>query len=451
MELALSPFPLIFSVSSFMQLPSLIGHTQEVLAEIQRFNRPADKNIEVFFRSRKYLGSHDRRFIAETAYGVLRHMRLCDFRVQTAVLNRDFKVSTEDGLLLLIASYLIQVEQRNDIQPESLSAKLINEGLKSELPAILQSLRNGGSINEESPIKRIGLQYSFPDWMVEKLVNQHGPDEAESLCKSLNEQAPMAIRVNTLQATVEKCREALEKEGIETEISALSPVGLMLKKRVNVFQLKAFKDRMFEVQDIGSQLLPVLIDPKPTVKVLDACAGAGGKALEFAALMQNRGEIYATDISKVRIEELRKRARRAGAFNIRPKAVDSLEDLADDFTGFFDLVFVDAPCTGVGTIRRNPGMKWSVTEAMVKELAEKQQSILHYCKPLVKAGGKIVYATCSLFKEENEDVVRAFISENPEFRISPMTFDGQQTEFLSLLPHRHGTDGFFCCVLDRFS
>ena len=165
--------------------------------------------------------------------------------------------------------------------------------------------------------------------------------------------------------------------------------------------------------------------------------------------MQNRGEIYATDISKLRIEELRKRARRAGAFNIRPKAVGSLDDLADEFTGFFDLVFVDAPCTGVGTIRRNPGMKWSVTEDMVKELAEKQKSILHMCKPLVKSGGKIVYATCSLFTEENEDVVRAFLSENPELRVSPMTFAGKQTEFLSLHPHRHGTDGFFCAVLEN--
>ncbi len=351
--------------------------------------------------------------------------------------------------MLKIASYLIQVDHRTDILPDSLSTKLKSEGLKAELPAILQSLSIGQAVNEPSPVKRIALQYSFPDWMVERLVNQHGPEETESLCKSLNEQAPMSIRVNTLQATVEKCREALEKEGIETEASALSPVGLMLKKRVNVFQLKAFKDGMFEVQDIGSQLLPVLIDPKPTAKVLDACAGAGGKALEFAALMQNRGEIYATDISKLRIEELRKRARRAGAFNIRPKAVGSLEDLADDFTGFFDLVFVDAPCTGVGTIRRNPGMKWSVTEDMVKELAEKQKSILHFCKPLVKAGGKIVYATCSLFTEENEDVVRAFLSENPELRVSPMTFAGKQTEFLSLHPHRHGTDGFFCAVLEN--
>lgn len=439
----------IFSVSFLMQLPSLIGHTQEVLAQFQSSNRPADKTIEIFFRSRKYLGSHDRRFIAETAYGVLRHMRLCDFLVQAATNGMDVKVSTDDGLMLLVASYLIQVEHRTDILPESLDAKLKNEALKTELPAILEKFKNGQIASSDSPVKRIGLQQSFPDWMVERLVNQHGAEETEKLCKSLNEQAPMAIRVNTLQATVEKCREALQKEGIETGVSTLSPVGLLLKKRVNVFQLKAFKDGMFEVQDIGSQLLPVLIDPKPTAKVLDACAGAGGKALEFAALMQNRGEIYATDISKLRIEELRKRARRAGAFNIRPKAVGSLEDLADDFTDFFDLVFVDAPCTGVGTIRRNPGMKWSVTEAMVKELAEKQQSILHSCKPLVKAGGKIVYATCSLFKEENEDVVHAFLSENPGFRISPMTFEGKETEFLSLFPHRHGTDGFFCAVLGK--
>ena len=437
-----------------MQLPSLIGHAQEVLAQFQSSNRPADKTIEVFFRSRKYLGSHDRRFIAETAYGVLRHMRLCDFLVQTAMSGREIKVSTEEGLTLLIASYLIHIEHRTDIQPDSLSAKLKNEALKSDLPAILQSLNNGYAVNEASPFKRVALQHSFPDWMVERLVNQHGLEEAEKLCQSLNEQAPMAIRVNTLQATVEKCREALQKEGIETEVSSLSPVGLLLKKRVNVFQLKAFKEGMFEVQDIGSQLLPILIDPKPTAKVLDACAGAGGKALEFAALMKNRGEIFATDVNKHRMEELKKRARRAGAFNIRPKHIDSLGELGKTYPEYFDVVLVDAPCTGVGTIRRNPGMKWSVSEEMVKELSEKQHQILRACAPLVKKGGWLVYATCSLFKEENEDVVERFLEEASGYstRPQPHPLDGQNTTlsgFVYLLPHRHGTDGFFCGVLER--
>ena len=202
-------------------------------------------------------------------------------------------------------------------------------------------------------------------------------------------------------------------------------------------------------------MLPMLVDPKPTDKVLDACAGAGGKTLQFAALMKNRGEIFAADVHAHRLEELRIRAKRAGAQNIRVKHVTTLSDLHGTHTGFFDVVFVDAPCSGVGTIRRNPGMKWSVSEQMVTELSEKQQSILDQCEPLVKPKGRIVYATCSLFREENESVAEQFLQRHPGFSVAalnpksvPLREESPQA-FEYLLPFDTNTDGFFVASMKR--
>ena len=188
-----------------------------------------------------------------------------------------------------------------------------------------------------------------------------------------------------------------------------------------MFSLPAFRAGWFEVQDEGSQLLPFLIDPKPNAKVLDVCAGAGGKTLEFAALMKNRGEIYAADINSFRLEELRKRTKRAGVQNVRIQEIQAIEDLAEQYSNFFDIVFVDAPCSGLGTIRRNPGMKWMVTEQTVIEVSEKQRSILHSSALLVKPGGRLVYATCTLLRQENENVVENLLVQHPEF-----TFESRQ-------------------------
>jgi 16S rRNA (cytosine967-C5)-methyltransferase len=211
------------------------------------------------------------------------------------------------------------------------------------------------------------------------------------------------------------------------------------------------------VQDEGSQLLPLLIDPKPTAKVLDVCAGAGGKTLEFAAIMKNRGEIHATDINAYRLEELKKRSRRAGASNVRVREIEEVHDLEEEFKNSFDVVFVDAPCSGLGTIRRNPGMKWMVTEETVNEVSAKQRSILDGCAALVKPGGRIVYATCTLLRQENEDVVDSFLIAHPDYH--PSSLDSSAARigltnatsgpWLKLLPHLHGTDGFFCAVVQK--
>lgn len=440
-----------------MQISSLIGHTQELLGIIQNSKKPADALIDTFFRSHKYLGSHDRKFIAETTYGTLRHLRKCELMVSSAMAEIGETLIEIDKTLFLVVAYLSLQGKMEGVLPDAISSKLKTTRLVEKTAHILNLLSKPVTILNESAVVRIGVEHSFPDWMIQKLIEQYGESEAEKICSSLNEQAPLTLRVNTLKTTIEQCQVELSKQGIQATKTLLSPFGLNLSKRINVFSLSVFRDGWFEVQDEGSQLLPFLIDPKPNTKLLDVCAGAGGKTLEFAALMKNRGEIFATDINSYRLEELRKRTKRAGAQNVRVQEIQSIEDLTDKYSNFFDIVFVDAPCSGLGTIRRNPGMKWMVTEQTVNEVSDKQKSILHSSAQLVKPGGKIVYATCTLLKQENEDVIEDFIVQHPEFKLVEANGlvnkwnNGLITTgtFFKLLPHINGTDAFFCAVLEK--
>ncbi len=436
-----------------MQFPSLLGHSQELLTIIRKSAKPADHLIDAFFRSRKYLGSHDRRFIAEAVYGTIRHLRRCEALATASVGAFPDDVSTEDSSLILLAVYLVKFDHRKDVAPNVLGPKLRSARLKESLLRFLSGLAASDVGSAEST----ALRHSFPDWMVDRFVQTYGTAETEALCSGLNEPAPLTIRVNTLKTTVKDCQEALAKQGIETKPTRLSPFGLSLSKRVNIFQFDAFRAGLFEVHDEGSQLLPLLIDPKPTWKVLDACAGAGGKTLQLAALMNNRGEIFAADPHSVRLEALRKRTRRAGVSNVRVIETSVFEAKLADFAGFFDAVLIDAPCSGLGTIRRNPGLKWSVTEQSVNELSEKQLGILSANAGVVKQGGKMFYATCTMLREENEDVIGTFLGSRSDFRLALMKPAAEkwnlshcvEGDFLKLLPHRHGTDGFFCAILEK--
>jgi 16S rRNA (cytosine967-C5)-methyltransferase len=437
-----------------MQLSSLLGHTRELLGTIRASSKPADSLMDSFFRSHKYLGSHDRKFIAESIYGTLRHMRRCELILQRSIGNDAQTLKTEDGLLLLVVTYLVAIEKRTlvaaDIVP-MLSSKQVKDRAIEFLAGMLREI----PVPSGDTVERLGIQYSYPEWIVRRVLQQYGSEEAEQILGSLNEPAPLTLRVNLLKTTVDQCTTDLKGQGIEATVTKFSPVGLQLNKRVNVFSLGTFQDGHFEVQDEGSQILPLLIDPKPTAKVLDACAGAGGKSLGFAALMKNRGEIYASDTNGYRLKELKKRSRRAGAFNIRPVEVHEIAELADKYSGYFDVVFVDAPCSGLGTIRRNPGMKWTVTEETVRQVAEKQRSILAQSAPVVKPGGRLIYATCTLLREENEDVVNEFLEKYPMFslKVPERTLaetgleNARAGNFIKLLPHIHGTDGFFCAMM----
>lgn len=461
-----------------MQLPSLLGHVQELLALIfnaQQTGRagatnsasvhrhqgarvqPADAIIDSFFRARKYLGSHDRRFIAETTYGTLRHLRRCEYVVLSSIPRPS--IPRGDRTLLLAVAYLLHVERQPLSPVDGLIGKFTSKEIRQQLPEILSRFSSFDLPIPDDPVERLALQYSFPDWMVRRLREELSLDETEQLLASLNQQAPLQLRVNTLKVALEECQRKLTSEGLETSRTKYSPIGLQTSKRVNVFHYMSFREGLFEVQDEGSQLLPLLIDSKPTDKVLDACAGAGGKTLELSALMKNRGEIVATDVQAFRLQELKKRAQRAGVSNVRIRWVDDLSELTHDFSNYFSLVLVDAPCSGLGTLRRNPGMKWTVSEETVKELSAKQVHLLEASAPLVKPGGRLVYATCTFLREENEDVVQRFLSKHPEFTLLDPSEqaatlhvpDAVSDRFIKLLPHRHGTDGFFCAMLQKVS
>jgi len=444
---------LIFLV---MQFPSLLGHVEQLLGIVQNSRLPADSLIDSFFRSRKYLGSHDRRFIAETLYGTLRHLTKCETLVAHALGVSTTQLSAQDHRLWVVAAYLTAVENQKNIPASALEEKTQSVEVRTRASEILSALSMSMDLPDE-PVGRIVAVYSFPEWMAARFVNEFGVAETEQLCGALNTPASLSLRVNTLRTNVEECQAALKGEGIETVRTRLSPVGLQVPRRRNLFQLESFRKGFFEVQDEGSQLLPLFLDPKPTAKVLDACAGAGGKTLQLAALMQNRGVIYASDINAVRLDGLRKRSKRAGAFNIRALSTENLLDRASEFQRFFDVVFIDAPCTGLGTLRRNPGMKWSVTEQSVGELALKQNDILTVHASFVNPGGLLFYATCSVLREENEEVVRAFLERHKEFALFDSADHARKTGlerfvqngFFRLWPHRNDTDGFFCAVLRR--
>ncbi|MBP6671796.1 MAG: class I SAM-dependent methyltransferase [Bacteroidetes bacterium] len=424
-----------------MKLSSLIGHVTELTQEIDRMERPADRLIDLFFRGRKYLGSKDRRFISETVYGMLRHRIRIEWGIAAA--------GVKDSPLYQCLTYLL-LDHKMSIQQISAEVNVPEE----ELSALERNVNSEPAFPSERAT--MSVKYSFPEWMLEEWEKTTGKEQLGELCAVLNTQAPMTMRVNTIKISRDACQQRLNEEGVETEQTALSPFGLNLKRRINLFQLQSFKDGMFEVQDEGSQLLALLVDPKPKSKVIDACAGAGGKALALASLMENRGEIFALDTHSFRLDELQKRVRRDGVDTIRTSVIRENEPI-EKFVGSADYVLVDAPCTGTGTIRRNPGMKWTVSQKMVEELCEKQYSILDLNSAYVKPGGRLVYATCSLIQRENQDVVERFLAAHPEFElVEPATVLARydlshiaRGKYFQLLPHQNNTDGFFAAVLKR--
>lgn len=446
-----------------MKLSSLVHHVAEVLGTVlQTFPAggatravPPDALIASFFRARKYLGSHDRRFIAECVYGTIRHLRRIDniLKGSAVVEGRPAQEALSRAL-----TYLVYVDEGRT--PER--SRELRDSFADSLPPDPISPNPSSSMTANPPSRSIDLadRYSFPTWMVERFITQYGEPEAEHLCRALNHQAPLAIRTNSHKSDRETLQRLLGTAGIASNKTTYSPLGLALAKRMNVFALEAFREGLFEVQDEGSQLVPLFMDPKPTAKILDACAGAGGKTLELSALMRNRGEIVATDVSRRRLEELRKRARRAGAHNIRVREEDYTENKPPaSREGIFDQVLLDAPCSGTGTIRRNPGLKWTVSEESVKELVEKQSQLLSTVAESVRSGGILWYCTCSLLREENEGVVERFLAASPSFaHVDPAAQaerlglpDALSDSMIRLLPHRHGTDGFFLAPLQRMT
>ncbi len=401
--------------------------------------------LAVTFRKEKWIGAHERRFVSETLYGLVRNVRRIDLAIARGGAH---KQGSPRDVERLIVSLL-------------LDGLLDRERAKRALPAldVEAALKVDDEIAGERDVaKRIALAASLPDWLAARLVADWGAD-AEALAHALNHRAPMTVRANLLGGERAQLATALGGGGLETTPGKWSATALVVESRTNLFATAAFKAGALEAQDEGSQLLaelavPATGSPGHAPLVVDYCAGAGGKTLAIAAALGNRGRIIATDVDDSKLEELRRRARRAKVSNAQAMTIDDRR--LDAFVGKADVVLIDAPCSGLGALRRNPEARWRLREDELAGFAKRQREIVAAAKRLCAPGGRIVYATCSLLSIENQDVVDA-VTANGELVTVPLRDivgaeramalgDG---ESLVVAPHRHGTDGFFARVLRK--
>jgi 16S rRNA (cytosine967-C5)-methyltransferase len=433
------------------RLATAIDILGEVLAHPAR---PADAVVGDYLRRRKFIGGGDRRAITERVYGVLRRRAQIDWWLARAKHAGDLSPRMRvfaDGILTegLVVDRMEKTIDTGRYRPASLT---------DPERATLKRLE-GHTLDH--PAQPRATRLNIPDWIEPHLAAAFG-DAFEREVAALGETAPVDLRVNPLKADRAQARAALAAEGIETINTRLSPLGLRLKARTSVVAGAAFREGLVEVQDEGSQLVGLLVGARPGMQVVDLCAGAGGKTLAIAATMHNKGRIVACDISAFRLERSGQRLRRAGVHNVERRALDAEgRKWLKRHAGMFDRVLVDAPCTGIGTWRRNPDARWTLTPDDVAELPAKQADILATAARLVKPGGRLVYATCSLLPAENEEIVRTFLAGHAAFALRPIAEawaetigtklppDSTSGDCLRLTPARHHTDGFFVAALDR--
>jgi 16S rRNA (cytosine967-C5)-methyltransferase len=411
----------------------LIDAATTALNLLLRFEHPADAVLSKFFRDNRQLGQNDRAFVAETAYAVLRRRRLLEKLLDAEANPR--------RLVLAALVRLLGGSQRQ------------LEGALNEKELKWVAGLKGRTVGDWS----LAEQADFPDWLADRLLAHMAADALLGLAQGLNQPAPLDLRVNPLKTGREAVLKRLADEGIAAVPGALAPLAVRLKGRTVLQKHPLYLDGSIEVQDEGSQLLGYLVAPKRGEMVADFCAGAGGKTLLLGALMRSTGRLYAFDVSDKRLGRLRERVARAGLSNVHPIAIAGENDArVKRLAGKFDRVLVDAPCSGLGTLRRNPDLKWRQTPEGVAELARKQRDILRGAARLVKPGGRLVYATCSILPEENEGVVADFLAAQPDFGLlsardvlEKQGLAPAGGEYLRLAPNTHGTDGFFAAVFER--
>jgi len=395
-----------------------------------------------FFRARRFIGAGDRRAVSDRVWGVLRAYRRIAWRLGGAPTPR----------LLIAASLLLEGETLAGVVAAFSGGRFAPETLTSAELGVLGRIRGGTLDRADMPE---AVRWEVPDWLLPRLTARFGSSLAEELAALLRP-APLDLRVNLLKATREGAREALAAEGIVSVPTMVSPWGLRVEGRRPVTSGAAFRSGLVEIQDEGSQLIAALTDARPGMRVADFCAGAGGKTLALAMTMANRGQVLACDVSAARLDAAVRRLRRAGVHNVERHLIVAGDKWTKRRAGGFDRVLLDAPCTGIGTWRRNPDARLRLTETDLAELIRKQGEILDRAAPLVRMGGRLVYATCSLLPEENEAQVTAFVARHAGFALVPLArawpFESAppgEEDFLSLTPARHGTDGFFAAVLER--
>ena len=418
----------------------------DLLEEIQSADRrPADAIANNFFRDRRFIGSGDRRAVSDRVWGVLRARRRLGWWLDRAG-------AIGAPRLLVGASLLLEGWTMAGVEQGFSGGQFAPAPLTSGEKLVLRTLETRTPDHPDMPAS---VQLEVPDWIVPHLQTRFGDDLAAEMA-AMAEPAPLDLRVNLLKSTLDEARAILAGEGIAAEPTALSPWGLRVAHRRAVTSGAAFQSGAIEIQDEGSQLVALLVGATPGMRVADWCAGAGGKTLAIAMTMENRGHIVACDVSESRLEGAVKRLRRAGVHNVERHLTTEGDKWAKRRASTFDRVLVDAPCTGTGTWRRNPDGRLRLTQTDLAELEPKQARILDAAERLVRPGGRLIYATCSLLREENEAQIEAFHTRHPGWRTvnlseawtlpAPVPCDDP---YLVLTPLRHGTDGFFAAVLER--
>ena len=430
-----------------------VAATIELLDEIvSRSDRPADLVANAFFRARRFIGGGDRRAVSERVWGILRRHGQLLWWLERAGIPVSARGIVIADLMLVEGLSLDEVDRLFDggrYRPAPLAEA---EG---------QALRRLDGHTLAHPEQPDWVRLNVQEWVAPHFREAYGEAWGREIA-ALDTPPPVDLRVNRLKATVAEARAALAREGIETEPMRYAPDGLRLRRRLSVVAGEAFQSGLVEIQDEGSQLVAALVDARPGLQVIDYCAGAGGKTLAIAAGMDNKGRVVAMDVLESRLDRSAQRLRRAGAHNVERRALgpDSRKWLKRQ-AGAFDRVLVDAPCTGTGTWRRNPDGRWTLSPKDLEELVPKQAAILDAASRLVRPGGGLVYATCSVLPAENERQIEAFLDRHPEFEAVPVGQVWQEalgTEppaevstgpYLRLSPLRHGTDGFFAACLRR--
>ncbi len=402
------------------------------IERVRRFDAPADNGLRAFFRAHPQMGQHDRAFVADGVFALLRRMRSLEALAE----------STEPRKLALAVVVREMGRSGRDLEP------LLNAAEGIWVRAFKSRLHNA---------LPLAVAHDLPDWLWERLGATYGDAERTALAQAWLQPAPFDLRVNPLQTTRDAALAALTRDGFAAKATPYSPLGIRINGRPALANHPWLADGRLEVQDEGSQLIGYALAPRRSDMVVDFCAGAGGKTLLLGALMRSQGRLYAFDVSPTRLANLNPRLKRSGLSNVHAQVLANERDTkVKRLAGKIDRVLVDAPCTGFGTLRRNPDLKWRQPAAAVAELAAKQAAIIASASTLVKPGGRLVYATCSVLAEENEAIVAAFVAAHPHFTPVSVAADLARANIpldtgptLRVVPHRHGCDGFFAVALQR--
>ena len=422
-----------------MHPKALLDACAELVKLTLKFDHPADAVVSRYFRDNRSLGPRERATLAETVYTVLRRKLLFDHLAPSGSGPKERRLA------------ILGFNGPRDFLKSALTEQEKNW------------LDQCDTIDPDDLLER--HRHNLPDWLAQPLKEQLG-GEFWALAESLNQPAPLDLRVNTLTDKREDVRRELKLAGIDARPTPYSPWGLRVDGKPAINKLDAFARGAIEVQDEGSQLLALLLDARRGEMVVDFCAGAGGKTLAIGATMRNTGRLYAFDTSAHRLDALKPRLARSKLSNVHPAAIaHERDERIKRLAGKIDRVIVDAPCSGLGTLRRNPDLKWRQSMQSVQEMAAKQAAILASAARLLKPGGRLVYATCSVLPQENEEIAAAFGAAQPQFQPLPvgellaqLKVEGAASlcsggeggqQYLRLWPHRHATDGFFAAAWTR--